>query len=221
MSDAPSWVAAGGTIGAVAYALARDTVRENYRRPKLTMYVPGDSQVPPDATQIHSAIGKELQTHERDHITLYVRLPVRNTGRYYSATDVQVLVTSVERLDQPLNGVVPVRALKWADEETGVLDIPSGVTRYIDMLRLRRYDTGEVELSWLFFPEDAAAGKGGGDIRDQLALDARYSCKLAVAAKGTEAIFRSVVVETKSGDWRTAGELHNYVATTCSSGRCR
>ena len=126
-------VAAVGTVGAVVYALYRDTIREVKRRPLLSMSLnPTWGKDNLDLVPVASP-----ESH-------WIRARVMNAPGRHSAEDVEVLVARVTPLGKgaKYEAALDTRPLKWSNLGTfenpvTEVHLPPGVARYVDLLSVK------------------------------------------------------------------------------------
>jgi hypothetical protein len=170
-----------GTIGAVAYALFRDLVLENRRRPKLELRF--------DAAGSDRVVAARTADTDAAH----VRLRMSNEPGKDTADDVVVIVTEVRRLEP--RGEVETTLiglpLAWWGTSTqqAVATVHPGAERHLNLLHVDM-PVGDVELDVLPQPPGGQHLLGPG----------RFEVDLEVRARNADASRYTVRVE-----WEGAG----------------
>lgn len=170
------WLIAAGTVGAVVVALWI-TLRQEYlarrRRPSLSLGSPGiaaEEVSRADATGLPVVTGRAV----------YLRLAVTNAIGKDAAADVEVLLSQIRRpsLDSDTDMVdVSFPGFGWTHAGTTRLTVPPGVTRHIDLGRVRDDRADRFEL--LVIPHPV-------DLRNQL-LPGTYELVLTLSARNADA----------------------------------
>lgn len=186
-------VAAIGTLSAVTYALYRDLILANKRRPRLDLRfsAAGADQV------IVPTVGAGAAT--------YVRLRVTNEKGKDTADDVQVRVTAIEREGESAQLTPIGLPLTWSGSLPLATDAPvhPGVERHIDLLHVdepvAKDELGVVDK---FFEETPVQldvhPKPAGN--QHLLGEGRYEIRVDVVARNADAARYSVAVEW-DGKW--------------------
>jgi hypothetical protein len=185
--------AAIGTVGAVLYALYRDLILANRRRPRLDLLF---DPTGPDAVVVGTLGGTD---------SAYVRLRVTNAKGKDTADDVQVLVTEVLTLDG--SETTPMGLpLTWSGTfpPTTVGPVHPGAERYIDLLHVDwpahdemdivRKWTGEEPAQLDVFPKPAGRQHVLAPGRTQ------YVVRVKLLARNADAVGYEIVV-VWDGKW--------------------
>lgn len=168
-----------GTLGAVGYALFRDLVLENRRRPKLELRfdAAGSDQV--------------VAARTADTDAAHVRLRMSNEPGKDTADDVVVIVTEVRRLGPEVETTPIGLPLAWSgsSSQMTVASVHPGAERHLDLLHVD-LPAGDVELDVL--PQPA-----GGQ---HLLASGRFEIDLEVRARNADASRYTIRAE-----WEGAG----------------
>lgn len=176
-------IAAVSTSLAVVSALWLQWIRDYLRRPKLALFFDAGRM----AGNCYSV------TSNAKSKVLWVRCMVSNTGRAFTAANVQVFM----ELCKLESGVfLPSRTLPWADLSTGTIDIQSGVTRFVDLASATVPDGATTSrLRIMLFPWKSDDPED--DINDSrhFLLAGHYSLRLSVSARDVPARFYDVTID--------------------------
>jgi hypothetical protein len=159
-----SWLAAVGTCGAVLVALFLQLLMPYRRRPKLVIL----NEAVPEATTDTDGDGIEGQWWD---------ISVENKGRRDAAVGAQVMLTGV-LLPEVTEHRVPLRSLKWTHLENAQTEIPAGITRSVELGRIKPKGTGRLRLG-IFPPLEHSS-------RTELG-PGRYSFEIALVAENVRA----------------------------------
>lgn len=182
-------VAALGTVGAVVYALYRDLILANRRRPRLDLLF--DPTGVADQVIVGTAGGGTAA---------YVRLRVANEKGKDSADEVQVIVTDVRPQDGSQEPTPVGLPLVWVGSLPPVTEasVHPGVERYIDLthanwpapadeLAVAEKYTGTTPLELDVYPKPA-----GGQ---HILFAGKYAVRLEIVARNADATAYEIALE--------------------------
>jgi hypothetical protein len=134
LEGAAAAIGAAGTIAAILVALFLPDWQRFRSHPSLTLsFDPTSEDV--------AMIGDKGQPE------VWFRFRVTNSSRRETARNVRVMVTDVKALagSRMPDQTIPYRELLWADLGVGVIDIPPGVSRRVDIVRIGDRDLAEAK----------------------------------------------------------------------------
>lgn len=211
VNETREWIVAGaavaaafGTLSAVLVALYRDTWREWRSRPRLSLHLD------PNWTENN----RDLFWQQGQSPAHRLRLRVRNERGRRSAEDVEVLVTAFYVLgDEQESWQPPLDTcpLRWSATQDPRVQIPPGVSRYVDLLMFSAptvSDGGggfltappEDELrttGFLCVSQEGTSANSGSAVSNQVFEDRHYRIELAVVARDIDS--RAYAIEVEFG----------------------
>jgi hypothetical protein len=215
------------TLAAVVTALWLQWLREDLRRPRLTMIFDPDRDDPfsvtfapgYEALWLRLRVVNEWPEPTGGRLRQYLTRQLQHGSALDTAEDVEVLLARVRRAPRSCQqGIVPSRPLKWADVQQGTVSLASGVSRYVDIARigakpqtkngislqalLRPQTKGGIRLRLLLWPPSMDDPEDDPLDDRHFLSPGRSMLELVLSARGVRATDYTVAVDFEGGSHR-------------------
>lgn len=201
------------TLAAVVTALWLQWLREDLRRPWLTMIFDPDRDDPFSATfapgyealWLRFRVVNEWPAPTGGRLRQYLTLQLRHGSALNTAEDVEVVLARARRAPRSCRqGIVPSRPLKWADVQQGAVSLASGVSRYVDIARIgaKPQTKDGIRLRLLLWPPSMDDPEDDPLDDRHFLSPGRSMLELVLSARGVRATDYTVAIDFEGGSHR-------------------